>query len=144
MKSIKILAISILQTLLFTLSGYLFLRLSLTHAYENAGAIGIIGGADGPTAIFTAFKFDISVFFQYSYVSMFILFLIANLSALIKNKIISVILAAICFLLAVAGIYFLLSINGQWLWIVMILIAAALMTGGYILSRRICNEINNI
>lgn len=144
MKSIKILAISILQTLLFTLLGYLFLRLSLAQAYENAGAIGIIGGADGPTAIFMSFKLDISVFFQYSYVTMFVLFLIVNLSALIKNKVVSVILATICFLFAAAGIYFLFSINAQWLWVVMILIAAALMTGGYILSRRICNEMNSI
>lgn len=140
MKTIKILALSILQTLLFTLSGYLLIRLSAYLLYDSAAAIGIIGGADGPTAIFVASKLNIGLFLEYSYISMFTLFLIANLSALVKNNVISVVLALVCFLFAVSGIYFALSNIAAWVWIVMIFIAVILMGGGYFISRKVINK----
>ena len=140
MKTIKILALSIFQTLLFTLSGYLLIRFSLNQTYGNAASIGIIGGADGPTAIFVASKLDIGIFLKYSYISMFMLFLVANLSALVKNNVISVILTLFCFLFAVAGIYFALSDIVSWGWIVMVFIAAILMGSGYFISRKVINK----
>lgn len=137
MKTVKILGLSLLQTLIYVSLIYVSIRY---HAHnlgsDSAAAIGIIGGADGPTAVFVASKFDLSSFFHFSVAGMLIAFIIANVSSLLSNRIISIVILILSYMFTAVSIY--VSLIGMlWLPVMMLIVLAGLMLGGYFLSKKL-------
>lgn len=137
MKTIKILGIALFQTLIYSVLVYLSIRYFAQNMGQgNAAAIGIIGGADGPTAIFSASKFDLSKFFHFSVTGMLIAFIIANVSALLNKKSLSIIILILSYVFVAVSLVVSLS-DILWMPVVMLIILAALMYGGYYVSKKV-------
>lgn len=136
MNTFKILALSVLQTLLFSVFAYLFFRMQVLNIVpDGAAAIGIIGGADGPTAIFVANKLNGLGWLSYYFISMMLLFFVSNLSGLVKNKFISILIITLCCMFAVIGLVFALY-NFLWIMICTCAIILILMLGGYFITNK--------
>jgi len=137
MKTIKVLALALFQTLIYSVLVYFSIRyFAQSMGTDGAASIGIIGGADGPTAIFVASKFDLSKFFHFSVTGMFVAFLIANVSALLSRKALSITILILSYLFVAVSIMVSIG-NMLWMPVIMLIILAALMFGGYYASKKI-------
>lgn len=137
MKTIKILGLALLQTLIYVFLIYASIRYHAQNlGSDSTAAIGIIGGADGPTAIFVASKFNLNSYFHFSVAGMLIAFIIANVSSLLSNRIVSIVILILSYLFTAVSIY--VSLIGMlWMPVMMLIILAGLMLGGYFLSKKI-------
>lgn len=141
MKYLKISGISVLQTLLLFLISWKAIYLSVQGLItdgESAAAIGIIGGADGPTAIFVSTKVQEKSLCFILLMSVLLISLISNLSSQIKHKTLSVLIFSLCCLIMVIivgtfiGIYIHIGIT-----LIVILLIFLLMFAGYFISRKV-------
>jgi len=141
MKIPKILIVSLVEAILMVCSVWLINYLSIDRELMNSpGAIGIIGGADGPTAIFISTKLQNNLLFTAGLATaMFIAFL-GNLTAFISNKALSVLLFSLCCIAVFSGIFlsaFILPDEKLILGGICIIIVQVI---GYIVSRKIINR----
>lgn len=138
MKTLKVLGISIVQSLFFVMLSYIIIRtfvlISDIMPNDGAAAIGIIGGADGPTAIFFSSKaFSGDPFLLNFFVSLAII-LICNLSAFVQSNVISRSILLLCNILFLLYCYLFLNYSTTILLSVMLVSIIVLVTG-YILVR---------
>lgn len=132
MKIGKIFAVTVLQTFLLSMLLYFTLRFPFAEL-ANAGAIGIIGGADGPTALFVAYDGVYTAF-----LTVFIIFIVSfitNMCSLFTNKVysrIALVLGSIC-LLCFWILPFMLHKTSA---IITAIIALLVFWGGYVVSSK--------
>jgi len=141
MKYLKISGISVLQTLLFFLISWKAIHLSIQGLIpdgESAAAIGIIGGADGPTAIFVSTKVQEQSLYFILLMSVLLISFISNLSSQIKQKTLSALIFSLCCLITAIiaatfiGVYVHIGIT-----LIVILLIFLLMFAGYLISRKV-------
>lgn len=136
MKYLKLFGIAVLQSvLMYLINTFAFLQYINSLADDSSAAIGIIGGADGPTAIFTASRFSggySNMVMELTYIILF-LFFIANLASQVKDKVLSVMILVSCCLLTVSDLFIYFTFGT----VLVVLINLALIVGGYFLSRKI-------
>lgn len=137
MKTLKILGISIVQSLFFVMLSYIIIRtfILISDIMPNDGAaIGIVGGANGATAIFFRSKgFSGDPFLLNFFVSLAIV-LICNLSAFVQSSAISRSILVLCNILLMLYCYLFLNYSTTILLSVMLVSIIVLVTG-YILVR---------
>ena len=138
MKYLKIAGISIIQTVLIYIVNRLILHYSLSQLIPDAASsIGIIGGADGPTAIFTASSKNYSHWMPEFGFSVFILLNVANLAAQIKDRTLSRVIFSFCCFLTLFDWSQSMIFHTIGAYIIIILSTLIIMFSGYLLSRKI-------
>lgn len=137
MKALKITGISLVQSFLFTLLTCVVITNLFPYpdmVAEKAAAIGIIGGADGPTAVFLSSKSFSGNILTLTFIVIWILASICNLSALVPRTILSWAIFILCNLLMI-GYCFLFLHYGTLILVLTILIGIPILTMGYMVVR---------
>lgn len=137
MKLLKTIGVSILQSCLYALLSSIIIKalISLPGIPENgAASIGIIGSANGPMAVLLSSTiFDCSPWVQIFATSFFIM-LIANLSALVSDKAVSLSIHISCNLLLILYCFVWMSYSYTILSL-MILVSIIILNVGYLFAK---------
>lgn len=137
MKSLKITGISLAQSFLFTLLTCVIISNFFPYpdiVSEKAAAIGIIGGADGPTTVFLSMKSFSGNILALTFCIIGILALISNLSALVQGIVLSRTIFILCNLLMLAYCYLFLH-YGIIILVLTMLMGITILTMGYMVIR---------